>query len=238
MELISIKHISKSFDGTSVLKNLSLTIDEKDIVLLEGENGAGKSTLFNMITQMVQIDNGEMKYKGESIQGLSPLSISRKGIIRLHQDPRVFKNLNVVENLFCAKNYEIDISIFNQIFNSKKTKQLEIEINEKAKSILKNFKLEHLAEHLAGSLSYGQQKLIAFTMIAMTEAELILLDEPFAGLNPKMIDKLVEIIKHLNQEGKTFVIIEHNIKKAKEICSKHIVLENGVAVNKNMESLC
>ncbi len=235
MELLAIKNISKSFDGISVLKDLSLNINEKDIILLEGENGAGKSTLFNLITQTDSIDQGEIILKGKSTRGLSPLSVARKGVVRLHQDPRVFKNLSVIENLFCAKDYEKDISIFNQLFNPKKTKQLEIEINEKANNILKSFKLNHLEEHLVGSLSYGQQKLIAFTIIAMTKAELILLDEPFAGLNPKMIDKLIEIIKYLNQQGKTFVIIEHNIIKAKEICNKHIILENGVANSKNLE---
>lgn len=238
MVLLSIENISKSFDGISVLKNLSLSIEKKDIVLLEGENGAGKSTIFNLITQMNLVDKGLIKFKGESIQGLSPLAISRRGIIRLHQDPRVFKNLTVAENLFCSVDYKNDVGFFSQIIYPRKTKQLEIKTKEKANLVLQNLKLKHLSNALVGSLSYGQQKLIAFAMIAMTDAELILLDEPFAGLNSNMIEELIDFIKHLNQEGKTFVIIEHNINQAKEISNKRIVLENGIAINKNLDILC
>lgn len=236
--LLSLKNISKSFDGISILKNMSLDVYKGDLVLLTGENGVGKTTIFNLITRMDKADAGELTFNEKSIKGLTPLEIANRGVIRLHQHPRVFKNLTVTENLICSSNSKKNDGFFKQFFHYKQIINQQLDNVQKANKILNKFNLEHLASNLAGSLSYGQQKLVAFSMIGMTNAELILLDEPFAGLNPLMIDEVVEIIKHLNDEGRTFLIIEHNIEQAITICNKHIVLENGIVTPQNLSLPC
>jgi branched-chain amino acid transport system ATP-binding protein len=150
------------------------------------------------------------------------LQISQLGIIRLYQQPRLFKNLLVWENLVSAAHHNIGNSFVNLIFKSKTARQEDETLKQKAIDLLTKFGLQDLSNLTAGELSYGQQKLISFCMIAMNGAQLALLDEPFAGLNPQTIEQFSSMILQMRNEGITFLIIEHNINKALTIADSQL----------------
>lgn len=230
--ILKIENLNKSFDSIIPINNISFTIYENDIVLITGNNGAGKTTLFNLISGLLKPTSGNIKFNNKNIDKLSVSEIAKLGIKRLYQQPKFFKNLSVWENLIVASNSKIENNIFNHIFNYKKVKKEDVLIKEQAINILKQFGLEHLSNSIVGELSYGQQKLISFCMLIMSETKLALLDEPFAGLNPQMIDLFSRMILKMRNQGITFLIIEHNINKAMAISNYQIILENGFVKSK------
>ena len=225
--LLNITDLNKSFSGFVSVKDVSFTVNKCNIVLITGENGAGKTTLFNLITGLVKPSKGKITFNGNNIVDKTALQISRLGIIRLYQQPRLFNNLMVWENLVSSAHNQKGNSFINLIFYAKEVKLEDRILKQKAIEFLIKFGLEDLNYKTAGELSYGQQKLISFCMIAMNGTKLALLDEPFAGLNPQTIDKLSQMILQLRNEGLTFLIIEHNINKALEICDTHLEMKNG-----------
>lgn len=236
MNLLSIQNISKYYEGSSILKEFSLEISSGEVVLINGDNGTGKSTLFNIITGVELPDVGAIYFKQNNITNYNALAVSRLGLVCLHQSPRVFKNLTVLDNLLCAIPFQKDSGFLEQFFTSKKIQSLEANYKAKALHILKEFKVDHLQNELAGTLSYGQQKLVALSMIGMTDADLILLDEPFAGLNATMIAEVKKTIQYFQKEEKTIVVIEHRIEEAITVCDRHLTLKEGKLLeNKNME---
>lgn len=225
---LKIENLNKSFYGVATVKDVTFTVDKCSIVLLTGENGVGKTTLFNLITGLEKPTKGKINYNGNNIVSKSALQISRLGIIRLYQQPRLFKNLEVWENLVSAAYHTKENSFLNLIFKAKKAKQEDQMLKQKAIDLLTKFSLQDLANQIAGELSYGQQKLISFCMMAMNGTQLALLDEPFAGLNPQIIERFSDMILQMRNEGITFLIIEHNINKALAICDNHMEMNDGI----------
>jgi ABC-type branched-subunit amino acid transport system ATPase component len=226
--ILKIENLCKSFDGVVPIKDVDFAINKQSIVLISGDNGAGKTTLFNLITGLEKPTNGKIIFDEIEIQTLSPLKIAQLGIVRLYQQPKLFKNLIVWENLVAAAAQPLGNSILNYFFNHKALKKESEVLKQKALDLLTKFNLLHLQNQLAGELSYGQQKLISFSMLAMANTKLALLDEPFAGLNPQTIEQCSNMILQMRDAGITFLIIEHNIKKALDITDFHYNLENGV----------
>lgn len=226
-EILNIENLHKTFDGVAPVKDVSFAVRKQSIVLITGENGAGKTTLFNLITGLEKPTKGKITFNGNNIEAKSALQISQLGIIRLYQQTRLFKNLLVWENLVSAAHTNIGNSFINLIFKSKGTKQEDEKLKQKAFTLLTEFGLQDLSNQTAGELSYGQQKLISFCMIAMNGTQLALLDEPFAGLNPKTIEQFSKMILQMRKKGVTFLIIEHNINKALAIADSHIEMKDG-----------
>ena len=227
-EILKIKNLSKSFDGVMPIKDVSFVINKQTVTLITGENGAGKTTLFNLITGLEKPTNGTIIYQNDEISFKSSLQVSQIGIIRLFQQPKLFKSLSVWENLVCASPNASGNRFFNLIFNYKKVKNDDESLKKQSIELLEKFDLQHLANRTAGELSYGQQKLISFCMICMDITQLALLDEPFAGLNPQTIEQFCRMILQMKNEGITFLIIEHNINKALKIADFHIEMKNGL----------
>ena len=232
-EILSIRNLNKSFDGVEPVKDVSFVVCKQSITLISGENGAGKTTLFNLITGLDKPTKGTITFKGENITFKSALDIARRGIIRLYQQPRIFKNLKVWENLVTAAPHNMGNSFFNLVFKPKAAKQEDEKLQQKALDLLKKFGLQDLINQTAGELSYGQQKLISFCMIAMNGTQLALLDEPFAGLNPQTIGKFSDMILQMRNNGITFLIIEHNINRALAISDSHLEMKDGTIYTKN-----
>ena len=235
--ILNIENLNKSFDGVAPVKDVSFAVSKQDIVLISGENGAGKTTLFNLITGLEKPTQGKITFNEKNIADKSALQISRLGIIRLYQQPRLFKNLLVWENLVSAAHQNKGNSFINLIFKHKAAKQEDENLKQKAIDLLTKFGLQDLCNQTAGELSYGQQKLISFCMIAMNGTQLALLDEPFAGLNPQTIERFSKMILQMNNEGITFLIIEHNTNKALEICNRHIEMKGGKIFNLKQQTL-
>ncbi len=226
-EILNIENLNKFFDGVAPVKDVSFAVNKHAIVLITGENGAGKTTLFNLITGLEKPTKGKITFNGTNIETKSALKISQLGIIRLYQQPRLFKNLLVWENLVSAAHHNIGNSFVNLIFKSKTARQEDETLKQKAIDLLTKFGLQNLSNQTAGELSYGQQKLICFCMIAMNGTQLALLDEPFAGINPQTIEQFSCMILQMRKEGITFLIIEHNINKALAIADSHIEMKDG-----------
>lgn len=226
-EILNIQNLNKSFDGVAPVKDVSFAVSKQSITLITGENGAGKTTLFNLITGLEKPTKGKITFNGNNITGKSALEIAKHGIIRLYQQPRLFKNLLVWENLVSAAHQNAGNSFLNLIFKPKTAKQEDETLEQKALDLLTKFGLHELSNQTAGELSYGQQKLISFCMIAMNGTQLALLDEPFAGLNPQTIERFSNMILQMRSEGITFLIIEHNINKALAIADSHIEMKDG-----------
>lgn len=227
IEILNIENLRKSFVGVVPVKDVSFAVSKHNIVLITGKNGAGKTTLFNLITGLEKPTKGKITFNGKNIETKTALQISQLGIIRLYQQPRLFKNLLVWENLVSAAHHNTGNSFVNLIFKSKTTRQEDQMLKQKAIDLLTKFGLQNLCNETAGELSYGQQKLISFCMIAMNGTQLALLDEPFAGLNPQTIEQFSKMILQMRNEGITFLIIEHNINKALTIADRHIEMKDG-----------
>ena len=226
-EILKIENLNKSYDGVEPVKDVSFSVSKNDIMLITGENGAGKTSVFNLITGLEKTTKGKIIFNDNRIDSKSALQIAQLGIIRLYQHPRLFKNLLVWENLVAAAHSTLGNSFLNLIFKSKSSKQEDKLLKQKAIKLLKKFSLQDLSHQISGELSYGQQKLISFCMIALNGSKLVLLDEPFSGLNPQTIEKFSNMILQMRDEGVTFLIIEHNVPKALAISDKHIEIKEG-----------
>lgn len=226
--MLRIKNIKKSFGGVKAVNDCTLEVKEGTITGLIGPNGAGKTTLFNIITGFYKPDEGEILFRDQRIDGLPPYRIFHKKIFRTFQITREFEKMTVLENLMLIPPYQTGESIFNTWFRLKKVKQEEEEIKKKALEVLEFVELIHLKDEYAGNLSGGQKKLLELAKSLMADPEVVLLDEPGAGVNPTLMKKLVEHIQLLQKEkGMTFFLIEHDMDLVMSLCNPVIVMSEG-----------
>jgi ABC-type branched-subunit amino acid transport system ATPase component len=210
MALLDVINVSKKFGGLRALDSVSFSVEPKSILGLVGPNGSGKTTMFNVMTGFLKADEGQIIYQGRNITNLKPYRIARAGIGRTFQLTKPFNRLTVLQNLLVASPIaDIDRSI------------------KKADELLKFVELEKLREEEAWNLSYGQMKLLELARVLMFDPSLVLLDEPTAGVNPVLKDKIMEKLKELNSRGKAFIVIEHDMRAIGQLCEKAIVLVDG-----------
>jgi ABC-type branched-subunit amino acid transport system ATPase component len=207
--ILEVREVTKRFGGVIAVDRCSLELAAGKIYGLIGPNGSGKTTLFNCITGLELHDDGEIRYKGGSIDGLKPHQVARRGIGRTFQIIRVFPELTALENLLVATWQPLDV------------------VHRRALEMLQLVTLERLENEYAGNLSYGQQKLLEFGRVLMTDPELILLDEPAAGVNRTLLNDLLEAIRNLRAQGKTVFIVEHDMKVIMDLSEKIFVLNYG-----------
>lgn len=212
MPLLEIKKIGKRFGGIKAVDELSFHMDKKEILGVMGPNGSGKSTTFDLIMGFQKIDFGEIFFRKKSITKWSTHKIVRSGIGRTFQITRVFGRLTTLENLlvpYCGSS------------------ENGISRREKASKLLKFLNIFKLRNELACNLSFGQQKLVEFGRVLMSDPDLILLDEPIGGVNPVLAEKILSYIKKLRERGKTFIVIEHKLDVLEKISDRIIVLDYG-----------
>lgn len=212
LQLLEVHNLTKRFFGVVAVKKCTLIIREKTIRGLIGPNGAGKTTLLNVINGFYFPDEGEIYFKNERIDGLKPHQISKKGIGRTFQVSRPFRQMTVMDNMIAA-----GITHFEKIE----------ELKSKAVDLLKFFDLYRLRDEFSENLSGGQKKLLEMARVLTFDPALILLDEPFHGIHPAFKTKIIKTVKKLTNEGKTFVIISHDIPSISETCDKVSVLCAG-----------
>ena len=207
--ILEIRDVTKRFGGVTAVNRCSLALPPGRIYGLIGPNGSGKTTLFNCITGLEPRDEGEIHYKGERIDGLKPHQVARRGIGRTFQIIRVFPELSALENLLVV------------------TRERFGAARRRAQDLLRFVTLDRLENEYAGNLSYGQQKLLEFIRVLMTDPELILLDEPAAGVNRTLLNELLAAITRLRDQGKTILIVEHDMKVVMGLCETVFVLDYG-----------
>lgn len=225
--LLESRHISKSFDGLSILKDVSFSLNKGTIISLFGENGSGKTTLFNIVSGYVKANDGKVLYEGHDLNGKSPVAIARTGIGRVWQSPRICQNLTVEDNLILASPDQAGERALNYLIQPLQIYREERALKEKAKSIAEDINLFGKLQKTGGSLSFGQQKLLSIGMLLMNDAQLLMFDEPFAGVNAKMVHHISDVLNRLKKRGKTIFMIEHNRVKAKQISDSTLTLANG-----------
>lgn len=225
--ILEIKNLVKSFNGVKAVNDVSFSIDRGTITSIIGPNGAGKTTLFNLINGLLLQDSGQIYYRNNLVDDYAQWERAILGIGRLWQDIRLFKNMTVLENLLVAKKDQPGEQILKTLFLRSKVTNIEKENVEYAERTLNFIELESKRNALAKDLSYGQQRLVAIGRLLMNDSDLLLLDEPFSGINPIVIDKISELIKKLVDQGKTILMIEHNVPKAMSISDFVYVMDEG-----------
>jgi branched-chain amino acid transport system ATP-binding protein len=200
---------------------VSLGVEPGELLGIIGPNGSGKTTLFNCVTGVLRPSAGQVRFKGEDITGLTADRVSRRGIARTFQLIQIFPEMTVLENMLMAAQ-ERKGTLFGRLCRREEAAE-----TDRAMRLLEDLGIAVVQDHLASNLSYGQQKLLDFGMALMPEPEVILLDEPMAGVNPTMIKSLVGHILALNRQGHTFVVIEHNMEVVMSLCRRIVVLSQG-----------
>lgn len=225
--LLKATGLSKSFGGIKAVNNASINVNRGSITGLIGPNGAGKTTLFNLLSNFIRPDDGEILFDSYPIHNLPSHKIATRGFIRTFQVARVLSRLSVLENMLLATPNQTGENFFKIWFGQKKLRDEERINKERAMTILESVGLADKAQDYAGALSGGQRKLLEMARTLMTNPKLILLDEPAAGVNPALIDRICEHIVNWNQQGISFLVIEHNMDVIMSLCDRVWVLAEG-----------
>ncbi len=211
--------LSRAFGGVQAVDNADVELLEGKINGLIGPNGSGKTTFFNCVTGMIPPDTGEVVFQDRSISGKPPHKIAQRGIGRTFQVVRSFPRLTVLENMLVAVRRRGLKELLESAVEGREV--------ERARQWLRRVGIEHLEGARAADLSYGQQKLLELAAVLMAEPALILLDEPAGGVNPVMIEKLSDLVRNINAEGTTFLVVEHNMEMVMSLCDHVIVFDRG-----------
>ncbi|MBI2638085.1 ABC transporter ATP-binding protein [Candidatus Peregrinibacteria bacterium] len=221
--ILKIEHLVKRFGGLAAVNHCNFEIAENSITALIGPNGAGKTTMFDLITGVLKHDSGEISFKGKPLGNLPTYQRSRLGMARTFQAIRIFPELTALENIMLAfpENRESFLDCFRPL------KKWQIKLKHHAFELLEKIHLNEKAHTPAGSLSYGQQKLLEIMRAVATSSDLFLLDEPAAGVNRTMLHTIIALIKQLHADGKTVVIVEHDMGFIMELSQRVIVMDYG-----------
>ena len=226
--ILRVEDVTRTFGGLRAVDSCTLSVDEGSITGLIGPNGAGKTTLFNLVTGFLKPSSGRIIFRGERIDGLSPHRIFHKGVVRTFQIPHALGTMTVLENLMLAPTKQAGEQIWNPWFLPWRVSREEEEIFVRATQVLTFVDLIHLRDEYASNLSGGQKKLLELARTLMSNPKMVLLDEPGAGVNRVLMQKLVENIEQLRREmGITFFVIEHDMDLITQLCDTVIVMSEG-----------
>lgn len=230
MYLLEIKCLSKHFGGIRAIEEISFSVQDGAILSIIGPNGAGKTTLFNCLTGFIRPTRGCITLKQKNVTGISADRISRLGVSRTFQNIRLFREMTVIENIMVAQHARIRHGLLAVVLRLPGFKKAEMGARQKSFEYLELLGLEALAARTAGSLAYGIQRKIEIARALATGADVLLLDEPTAGMNPQETDDMMVTIKNLRKLGKTILLIEHDMKVVMGISDRIIVLDHGVKI--------
>ena len=219
MALLEVREVVKTYGGIVAVSNASFDVDAGSITALIGPNGAGKTTAFDTITGVVQPDSGSVRFGGVEITGRRPYAITERGVGRTFQITRELGDMTVLENMVVST---VPNSI-RSLFGGRMTTAQR----DRAMELLAFVGIEKLAHQPAKRLSYGQRKLLEIAGVLMTDPRLILLDEPAAGVNPALLERILDRIREANQAGTTFLIVEHNMDVVMQLSHSVIVMAHG-----------
>ena len=229
--MLEVSNLNKNFDGVTALKNFSFEMKEKEILGMIGPNGAGKTTFFNALSGFIKPESGKVKFLGKDITSFSSHKIVSSGISRTFQDLRLIRQIPVIDNILLSFNHSDGENFYNILFKQKSWQETEELDKHKALKLLEYAGIKDKAFDLANDLSYGQQKLLSITCCLAADAKLLLLDEPIAGINPEMREKILRIISELPSKGKSAIIIEHDMDFIERICDRVIFMDMGEKIS-------
>lgn len=227
---LDIANVAKSFGSVAAVNNVSFTAKAGEITGLIGPNGAGKTTLFDSIAGEQVLDAGTVTLDGTRIDGKLPHAVFRQGLARTFQIPRPFPRMTVLENLMVVPMNQHGERFWNSWIRRGDVARQEAALREKARGVIEFCRLSAVENQEAGAISGGQQKLVEIARALMSDPRIILLDEPGAGVNPVLLDIIVDRIRELNRGGMTFLIIEHNIDFVSSLCDRLVVMAEGANI--------
>lgn len=222
MTYFATRDLSRSFGGVVAVDRVTVEVQESRVNGLIGPNGCGKTTFFNLVTGMIRPDGGVITFKDRDLAGVRPHQVALAGIGRTFQVTRLFPRMTVMQNMLVAVRRR---SVRELAANAVRGDDVE-----RAEMWLTRVGIEHLKDTEARDLSYGQQKLLEIAGLLMGDPELILLDEPAGGVNPVMVERISTLVRELNAEGKTFLVVEHNMEMVMSLCDHIVVFDRGAPV--------
>jgi len=226
--MLRVEDLTKDFGGLRAVHHCSFEMPEGMIFGLIGPNGSGKTTVFNLITGFLPPTTGQVFFKDREITGLPPYMIAQWGIARTFQLVRVFHRMTVMENLLMAPKHQAGENLLLGMLRVPKVRGQEQEAIERAMALLAVMGMENLADEYCGNLSFAEQKMVEITRALMTDPDLILLDEPASGINPSLVNQILDYIRKLRDEqGKTFLVVEHDMRVIMNLCDRIAVLNYG-----------
>ena len=225
--LMRVNNLKKSFGGVKAVDIDNLIFNKNELTSIIGANGAGKTTLFDLISGFQEEDSGEIFYQEKNITKSQPHKIARLGMVRTFQLTKVFDRMTVLENLMFAGSNISNDSLFQSIIQFPKQKNYENSLEEEALRVMKDLNIEQMSNAYARELSGGQKKVLELGRSIIRKPDVLLLDEPLAGVNPKLTEEILEIIEKLSNDGITILMVEHNIEAVMKISERVIVLAEG-----------
>ncbi len=228
---LKIEKLKKSFGGIKAVDIDSLKLNSNELTSIIGPNGAGKTTFFDLISGFQDSDAGKVILNDKNITKNQPYSIARLGMVRTFQLTKVFDRMTVLENLLFSASSVKNDSFIQSIFKLPNQIKIEKELNDKAFEVMTSLKIDHMANSYARELSGGQKKLLELGRSIINNPSILLLDEPLAGVNPKLADQILNIILSLSDEGISIVMVEHNIEAVMKISERVIVLAEGKVIS-------
>jgi branched-chain amino acid transport system ATP-binding protein len=229
--LLEIKRLFKSFGGLEALKDISFNIDRHEIIGLIGPNGAGKTTLFNCVAGIEKPTAGQIIFASKDssvpIGGKKPETVTSLGIARTFQNIRLFDNLTVIDNVKIGRHCRTKSTFFGAVFRNKFQRTEEKMIADSAEQFLGFVGLRGRGQEIASSMSYGDQRRLEIARALATEPQLLMLDEPAAGMNPQESRDLMDLIRRIRDKGITILLIEHDMKVVMGVCERVVVINHG-----------
>ena len=228
--LLEVKNVTKMFGGLEANSNISFSVEEKEILSVIGPNGAGKSTLFKMITSFLPTTSGEVFFKGEKISNLSPHVVARKGVVRTFQEVTIFKSMTTRESIIVAQHLRSKASLAGYFFSSKAARNDIAEFGKTADRIIEFLELGDIRDELASNLPQGNLRALGIAIGLATDPEILLLDEPFAGMNHDETMRTVDLVRKVRDSGVTILLVEHDMPAVMAISDRVVVLNFGIKI--------
>lgn len=226
--ILEVRNVTKRFGGLTAVNDVSFLVKKGEILSIIGPNGAGKSTMFKLISSFLKTSSGMVLYRGERISNLAPHTVAQRGVVRTFQETTIFKSMTVRENIIVSHHLQSKASLLGFFFGSKKARADEARFGESADKIISLLGLESIANELASNLPQGHLRVLGMAIGLATDPAIILLDEPFAGLNHDETMRLVTLIQRLRDErGVTVLLVEHDIPAVMKISNRIVVLNFG-----------
>ena len=227
---LEVTNLKKSFGGIKAVDVQSLNLNRNELTSIIGPNGAGKTTFFDLISGFQDSDEGKVYLNKKNITKSQPYSIARLGMIRTFQLTKVFDRMTVLENMMFSASTVNNDSFIKSLVRLPSQKTIEKNIKEKSFEIMKDLNIDHMANSYARELSGGQKKLLELGRSIVNDPSILLLDEPLAGVNPKLAEEILQIILNLSEKGISILMVEHNIEAVMKISQRVIVLAEGMVI--------
>ena len=225
--ILEIKGLTKRFGGLTAVNNVSFSVKGREILSVIGPNGAGKSTLFKLIASFLNPTSGEVIYKGEKISGLAPHIAARKGVVRTFQETTIFKNMSVRDNVIVAHHLRSKASLLGFFLGTTAARRDEAEFGASADEILSFLNLGGIGAEIAKNLPHGHLRALGIAIGLATSPSILLLDEPFAGMNHDETNKAIGMVRSLRERGLTVLLVEHDMPAVMKISDRIVVINFG-----------